>query len=197
MLMIRPWRSLSMRRRQALDRRNTADRLTASVCSQSSLFIRKIKASRAIPALLTRIVGIPPASSMSLMSASVEAGSAAFQTAPRPLIPAAANAAPSWAAPSLVVAVPTTVAPALPSASAMARPALDERCAALQQRPNGLRPAYGAGQLPHQGCSYVLRIAMFGRIDRADVAAARPMHLDLRQTLLEPVRGRAHQARMG
>ncbi len=48
--------------------------------------------------------------------------SVAFQTRPRPRMPAARRSAPNLSAPSAVVAVPTTVAPAPPSASAIARP---------------------------------------------------------------------------
>src|SRR6202142_4401389 len=122
MLTMRPWCSLSMRRRHALVSRNTAERLTFRVCSQSSLFMRRISASRAMPALLTRIVGSPSAAASAATSESVDAGSPAFQTAPRPRTSASRKASLIRAAPSSEVAVPTTKAPAPASRSAIARP---------------------------------------------------------------------------
>ena len=85
--MMRPRRSFIMRRRHALDRRNTAVRLVAITSSQSSGFMRSSSVSRVMAALLTRMVGISPAWSSSASSASMEAGTADIQHRPAPVVP--------------------------------------------------------------------------------------------------------------
>ena len=68
---------------------------------------------------------------------------------------------------------------------------------APQQRPHGLRssaPGWRAGAPASRGCP--AGSACSSGIDGADIAVARRPNLDLRQPLLELLRGRAHQARM-
>src|SRR5580698_4334220 len=121
-LMMRPRRSFIMRRRHALERRNTEVRFVAMTWSQSSGFIRRSNVSRVIAALLTRMVGMSPAVSSSPMRVSIEAAFPTSRTTPRPLYPCDASWAVSFAAPSGVVEVPMTRAPAPARASAMALP---------------------------------------------------------------------------
>src|SRR6185312_2023072 len=125
-LTIRPRRSFIIRRRQALERRNTEVRSVAITRSQSSCFIRSSNPSRVMAALLTRIVGISSAASSWASSASMEAGSPTSSTAPRPLYACDANEAVSASAPSAVVAVPITFAPAPARARAIALPIFRE-----------------------------------------------------------------------
>src|SRR5215471_16811196 len=119
---MRPRRSFIMCRTHALHRRYTAVRLVAITASQSSGFMRRSSVSRVMAALLTRIEGSSPALLSCAISASIEAGSAASSTAPRPLYPCDASASVSRAAPSGLVAVPMTRACAAAKASAMALP---------------------------------------------------------------------------
>src|SRR6202050_2424982 len=121
-LMMRPRRSLSLLLIYALQRRNTPVRSVEITCSQSSAFMRRSSMSRVMAALLMRIVGRALVASRSAASASIEAASPTFRTAPRPCTPASETAALISAAPASLVAVPTTRAPAFASASAMARP---------------------------------------------------------------------------
>src|ERR1700722_10151612 len=120
--MMRPRRSFSMRRRQALEMRNTPGRLVPMTWSQSSLFMRSSSMSRVMAALFTRMVGSPSALSRLPTSASIEPASPASSTVPRPCRPLCANIAVMRLAPASLVAVPTTRAPARARVSAMARP---------------------------------------------------------------------------
>src|SRR3569833_1194839 len=120
--MMRPRRSFIMRRKHALERRNTEVRLVVITWSQSSGFIRSSSVSRVMAALLTRIVGISPAASRSVMRESMESELPTSRTAPWPLYPCNASSAVSFEAPSAVVEVPMTLAPACARVSAISWP---------------------------------------------------------------------------
>src|SRR5690606_3643379 len=122
MLMMRPQRAFVMPRTKARVMRNTESRLVDSTDAHSSSFMRSIRLSRVMPALLTRISTLPCCSCTRSAKASTEAGEDTSRTSPWPFTPASASQPLMAAAPDSEVAVPITAAPRLPSSSAMAWP---------------------------------------------------------------------------
>src|SRR5665213_3889602 len=174
--MMRPRRSFSIRRRQALDMRKTEVKLVAITWSQSSIRMRTKSVSRVMAALLMRIVGRPSPASRSATSAATEVASPASNTAPRPVRPCAANSALMAAAPAALVAVPTTRAPALPRASAMARPMPREAPVTRARSFSSMDSSSAAGERSLHACRVLKREARKIRAP-LDTTVERGQHL--------------------
>ena len=74
MLMIRPDLARSIGRVTALSVQKAPNRFVSSTSRQSSGFMRMIRSSRVMPALLTRMSTLPKASSAALISSSAASG---------------------------------------------------------------------------------------------------------------------------
>ncbi|MNP40320.1 hypothetical protein D3C76_1339540 [compost metagenome] len=90
--------------------------------NHSSSFMRSMRLSRVIPALLTRMAGAPNCSPMAASTASTDSALVTFSSMPVPVMPCSFRVAAMRSAPDADVAVPITVAPWRPSSRAMAWP---------------------------------------------------------------------------
>mmetsp|Transcript_55913 Transcript_55913/g.120332 ORF Transcript_55913/g.120332 Transcript_55913/m.120332 type:complete len:231 (+) Transcript_55913:82-774(+) len=94
-------------------------RFVSITASQASSFIRIMRPSFVMPALFTRMSGVPYFSVMASMTLSMSSALVTSSFMPSPTAPRRSEIA---AAPESEVAVPTTTAPALASCSAIAAP---------------------------------------------------------------------------
>ena len=120
--MMRPARAFIMPRMTPRDKRNTPRKLVAMTASKSSSFMRMLKPSRVMPALLTKIAIAPSSFSIFASTASVCSVSAILSNMPMFLGLIACKPLAISAAPASEVAVPMTIAPRSANVRAMARP---------------------------------------------------------------------------
>ena len=117
--MMRPFLAFIMPRRHALLSLNNPVRFVAMTSSHSSCFMRIRRLSLVMPALFTKMLGLPSSDCTSFTAAWIDSSSTTLRAMPRPL-PSSAAVIPS--APPCVVAVPMTAAPAAANAWAMDAP---------------------------------------------------------------------------
>mmetsp|Transcript_28305 Transcript_28305/g.74900 ORF Transcript_28305/g.74900 Transcript_28305/m.74900 type:complete len:201 (+) Transcript_28305:428-1030(+) len=120
-LMMRPHLFLVMALRTALVMRKTELRLVSMTSSHWVSFMRIIRVSLVMPALLTRMSTLPYSASMTFSTEAISALSTTSSFMPVPVFLSLKRAAMA-AAPESEVAVPITMAPAAASFLAMASP---------------------------------------------------------------------------